>query len=156
MKITRGYLLLKQIPLLVNILKASEKEDLVTDSLAILATLAEKNDGTLEILRFGALHVAVEVMSSSSTTSRLGKEHCVSLLLSLSINGGENVIAHLVKSSSLMESLYSQLSEGTTRASKKASSLIRVLRDFYERRSSNYRTSVKWLELSLKRLKSLM
>ncbi|AES96202.1 putative aminoacyltransferase, E1 ubiquitin-activating enzyme [Medicago truncatula] len=130
------------IPLLVNILKASEKEDLVTDSLAILATLAEKSDGTSEILRFGALHVAVEVMSSSSTTSRLGKEHCVSLLLSLSINGGENVIAHLVKSSSLMESLYSQLSEGTSRASKKASSLIRVLHDFYERRSSNYRTSV--------------
>lgn len=85
------------IPLLVNILKASEKEDLVTDSLAILATLAEKSDGTSEILRFGALHVAVEVMSSSSTTSRFGKEHCVSLLLSLSINGGENVIAHARK-----------------------------------------------------------
>ncbi|KAK2374545.1 U-box domain-containing protein [Trifolium repens] len=130
------------IPLLVNILKTCDKEDLVTDTLAILATLAEKSDGTSEILRFGALHVAVEVMSSSSTTSRLGKEHCVSLLLSLSINGGENVVAHLVKSSSLMESLYSQLSEGTCRASKKASSLIRVLHDFYERRSSNYKASV--------------
>ncbi|CAK8537024.1 unnamed protein product [Lathyrus sativus] len=130
------------IPLLVNILKAHEKEDFVTDSLAILATLAEKSDGTMEILRFGALHVAVEVMSPSSTTSRLGKEHCVSLLLSLSMNGGENVVAHLVKSSSLMESLYSQLSEGTSKASKKASSLIRVLHDFYERGSSNYKTSV--------------
>ncbi|KAL5100539.1 hypothetical protein RYX36_004866 [Vicia faba] len=129
-------------PLLVNILKAHEKEDSVTDSLAILATLAEKSDGTMEILRFGALHVAVEVMSSSSTTSRLGKEHCVSLLLSLSMNGGENVVAHLVKSSSLMESLYSQLSEGTSRGSKKASSLIRVLHDFSERRSSKYTTSV--------------
>lgn len=130
------------IPLLVNILKAHEKEELVTDSLAILATLAEKSDGTMEILRFGALHVAVEVMSFSSTTSRLGKEHCVSLLLSLSMNGGENVVAHLVKSSSLMESLYSQLSEGTSKASKKASSLIRVLQDFYERGPSNYKTSV--------------
>ncbi|XP_004489855.1 U-box domain-containing protein 19 [Cicer arietinum] len=129
------------IPLLVNILKASEKEDIITDSLAILATLAEKSDGTMEILQFGALHVAVEVMSSS-TTSRFGKEHCVSLLLSLSINGGENVVGHLVKRSSLMESLYSQLSEGTSRASKKASALIKVLHDFYERRSSGYKASV--------------
>ncbi|KAK7307215.1 hypothetical protein VNO77_40076 [Canavalia gladiata] len=128
------------IALLVNILKGCRKEDLITDSLAILATLAEKSEGTLEILHHGALHVAVEILSCS--TSRVGKEHCVSLLLSLSINGGVDVVAHLVKSPSLMGSLYSQLSEGTSRASKKASALIRVLHDFYERRSSGFKTSV--------------
>ncbi|XP_061359621.1 U-box domain-containing protein 19-like [Gastrolobium bilobum] len=127
------------IPLLVHILKSCEKEDLVTDTLAILASLAEKSDGTLAILQFGALHVAVEILNSS--TSRVGKEHCVSLLLSLSINGGVDVVAQLVKNPSLMGSLYSQISEGTSRASKKASALIRVLHDFYERRPSGFKTS---------------
>ncbi|XP_027361815.1 U-box domain-containing protein 19-like [Abrus precatorius] len=127
------------IPLLINILKGCEKEELITDSLAILATMAERSEGTLAILHFGALLVAVEILSSS--TSRVGKEHCVSLLLSLSINGGVDVVAHLVKIPSLMGSLYSQLSEGTCRANKRASALIRILHDFYER-SSGFKTSV--------------
>lgn len=133
------------VPLLVNNIlnKASEKEDIVNDSLAILATLAERSDGTLAILHCGgALQVAVEVLSCSSSTSRVGKEHCVSLLLSLAMNGGVDVVAHLVKSPSLMGSLYSQLSEGTSRASKKASALIRVLHDFFERRSSGFKAPV--------------
>ena len=128
------------VPLLVNILRTCENEDLVTDSLAVLATLAEKSDGTTAMLHCGALHVAVETLRSS--TSRVGKEHCVSLLLSLSINGGVDVVAHLAKSPSIMGSLYSQLSEGTSRASKKASTLIRTLHDFCERRSSDFKTSV--------------
>ncbi|TKY69850.1 U-box domain-containing protein 19 [Spatholobus suberectus] len=128
------------VPLLVDILKGCEKEDLITDSLAILATLAERSEGMLAILHCGVLHVAVEILSCS--TSRVGKEHCVALLLSLSLNGGEDVVAHLVKSPSLMGSLYSQLSEGTSRASKKASALIRVLQDFYEGRSPGFKTSV--------------
>lgn len=94
----------------------------------------------LAILHGEALHVAVEILSCS--TSRVGKEHCVALLLSLSLHGGEDVVAYLVKRTSLMGSLYSQLSEGTSRASKKASALIRVLHDFYERRSSGFKASV--------------
>ncbi|KAL2349391.1 hypothetical protein Fmac_003391 [Flemingia macrophylla] len=130
------------VPLLVEILKSCEKEDLITDSLAILAALAEKSsEGVLEILHCGALHVGVEILSCSST-SRVGKEHCVALLLSLALNGGEDVVACLVKSPSLMGSLYSQLSEGTSRASKKASAFIKVLHDFYERRPSGFKTSV--------------
>ncbi|XP_020217904.1 U-box domain-containing protein 19 [Cajanus cajan] len=129
------------VPLLVEILKECEKEDIITDSLAILATLAEKSsEGVSTILHCGAMHVGVEILSCS--TSRLGKEHCVALLLSLAINGGEDVVACLVKNASLMGSLYSQLSEGTSRASKKASALIRVLHDFYERRSSGFKASV--------------
>ncbi|CAJ1931477.1 unnamed protein product [Sphenostylis stenocarpa] len=128
------------VPLLVDILKGSEKEDLITDSLAVLATLAEKSEGMIAILDGEALHVAVQMLSCS--TSRVGREHCVALLLSLSLNGGEDVVAYLVKSPSLMGSLYSQLSEGTPRASKKASALIRVLHDFNERRSSSFKISV--------------
>ncbi|KAK6281611.1 hypothetical protein POUND7_015436 [Theobroma cacao] len=122
------------VPLLLNLLKDSERQDLVTDSLAVLATLAEKVDGTVAILRRGALQLLVGTLNTS--TSRTGKEYCVSLLLALCVNGGLDVVARLVKNPSLLGSLYSQLSEGTSRASKKASALIRILHEFYERSSS--------------------
>ncbi|XP_021292839.1 U-box domain-containing protein 18 [Herrania umbratica] len=122
------------VPLLLNLLKDSERQDLVTDSLAVLATLAEKVDGTVAILRRGALQLLVGILNTS--TSRTGKEYCVSLLVALCVNGGLDVVARLVKNPSLMGSLYSQLSEGTSRASKKASALIRILHGYYERSSS--------------------
>ncbi|XP_022735098.1 LOW QUALITY PROTEIN: U-box domain-containing protein 18 [Durio zibethinus] len=123
------------VPLLLNLLKDSEREDLVTDSLAVLATLAEKVDGTVAILRRGALQLLVEILNTS--ISRTGKEYCVSLLLALCVNGGLDVVACLVKCPSLMGSLYSQISEGTSRASKKASAIIRILHvEFYEKGSS--------------------
>ncbi|KAK7828707.1 U-box domain-containing protein 19 [Quercus suber] len=123
---------------LVNLLKCCDREDIVTDSLAILATLAEKHDGTVAVLRGGALNLnlIVAILDSDSCTSKAGKEYCVSLLLALCLNGGADAIALLVKSPSLMESLYSLLREGTSRASKKASTLIRVLHGFYESRPS--------------------
>ncbi|CAL0312968.1 unnamed protein product [Lupinus luteus] len=131
----------KVVPLLVDILRTCEKEDLVTSSLAILATLAEKSDGTIAILNCGVFDVVVKILISS--TSKVGKEHIVSLLLSLSINGGGDVVAHLVKSPSLMRLLYSELSDGTSRARNKASTLIRILHDFYEKRSSSgFKSSV--------------
>ncbi|OMO78196.1 Armadillo [Corchorus capsularis] len=122
------------VPLLLNLLKDSEREDLITDSVAVLATLAEKVDGTVAILRRGALQMLVGILSSS--TSKTGKEYCVSLLLALCVNGGLDVVARLVKNPSLMGSLYSQLSEGSSRASKKASALIRILHEFSERSSA--------------------
>ncbi|XWS34824.1 hypothetical protein CRYUN_Cryun21dG0070400 [Craigia yunnanensis] len=128
------------VPLLLNLLKDSEREDLVTDSLAVLAILAEKVDGTVANLRRGALQLLVGILNTS--TSRTGKEYCVSLLLALCVNGGLDVVARLVKSPSLMGSLYSQLSEGTSRASKKASAIIRILHQFYEKSSSASETPV--------------
>lgn len=124
------------VPLLLNLLKDSEREDLVTDSLAVLSTLAEKVDGTVAILRRGGvLQLLVGILNTS--TSRTGKEYCVSLLLTLCVNGGLNVVARLVKNyPSLMGSLYSQLSEGTPRASKKASAIIGILHQFHEKTSS--------------------
>ncbi|KAI9168796.1 hypothetical protein LWI28_002076 [Acer negundo] len=124
------------VPLLLDLLATCDRDDLVTDSLAVLATLAEKLGGTIAILRHGALSKVLRILDSS-TTSRAGKEYCVSLLLAMCNNGGANVVALLVKSPSLMGSLYSLLNEGTPRASKKASALIRVQHEFYERSSSS-------------------
>lgn len=122
------------VPLLVNLLTNCDREDLITDSLAILATLAEKSDGTIAILRHGAVDSILKVLNSS--ISRLGKEYCVSLLLALCTNGGTVVVSVLVKNPSLMGSLYSMLTDGTSRAIKKAGALIRVLHEYCERRSS--------------------
>uniref|UniRef100_A0A5B7BX72 RING-type E3 ubiquitin transferase n=1 Tax=Davidia involucrata TaxID=16924 RepID=A0A5B7BX72_DAVIN len=124
------------VPLLVNLLTSFGRDDLITDSLAILATLAEKPEGTMAILRTGALNLIMGVLGSS--TSRAGNEYCVSLLLALCINGGADVVPLLVKNPSLMGPLYSLLSEGTSRASKKASSLIRILHEFHEKSSSGF------------------
>lgn len=121
------------VQLLVEHLKSRDWEDLCVDSLAILSSLAERREGASAILQAGAIDTATEILRVSN--SRLGKEYCVALLLSLCINGGPEVLADLVRSSSLMESLYSLLSEGTSRASKKASSLIRLLQEFSERSS---------------------
>lgn len=128
------------VPLLLNILTSSDRDDLITDSLAVLATLAEKLGGTIAILRQGCSSKIVEILGS--TTSRTAKEYCVSILLALCSNGGANVVAVLVKSPSLMGSLYSVLNEGTPRASKKARALIRVLHEFYERSASDLVASV--------------
>ncbi|XP_021809785.1 U-box domain-containing protein 18 [Prunus avium] len=122
------------VPVLVNILTSFDSEVLVTDALAILSTLAEKPDGSVAISHCKALDAIVRILNSS--IPRAGKEFCVSLLLALCLNGGNDVVVLLVKSPSLMGSLYSQLSEGTSRASRKASALIRLLHEFHERRSS--------------------
>ncbi|CAI9775391.1 unnamed protein product [Fraxinus pennsylvanica] len=123
------------IPLLINLLTSSRREDLITDSLAILATLAEKLDGTMAIISAGTLPVIAEVLSSLNC--RAAKEYCVSLLLALCINDGADVVPLLAKNQSLLVALYSLLTDGTARARKKASSLIRILHTFNEKSSSS-------------------
>ncbi|XP_024989806.1 U-box domain-containing protein 19-like [Cynara cardunculus var. scolymus] len=124
------------VPLLVDLLRSSSQcEDLVIDSLAILATLAEKPDGTMAIMSCGALHVILDVVGS--TTSRASREYCVALLLAMCTNGGADVVRVLVSNSALMGPLYSLLTEGGSRASKKASSLIKILHEFNEKNTSS-------------------
>nr|XP_043612775.1 U-box domain-containing protein 19 [Erigeron canadensis] len=124
------------VPLLVDLLRSSSQcEDLLVDSLAILATLAEKPDGTMSILSCGALHVILDVVGS--TTSKASKEYCVALLLAMCTNGGADVVRVLVSNPSLMGPLYSLLAEGGSRASKKASSLIRIIHEFNEKHASS-------------------
>ncbi|KAG8366148.1 hypothetical protein BUALT_Bualt17G0045800 [Buddleja alternifolia] len=119
------------VPILINVLKSSEKEDIITYSLAILATLAEKFDGAMSIITAGTLPIIVEILSSS--TSRTAKEYCVSALLALCMNDEADVVPILVKNQYLMVALYSLLADGSSRSSKKASSLIRILHAFDEK-----------------------
>ncbi|XP_076883056.1 U-box domain-containing protein 19-like [Bidens hawaiensis] len=135
------------VPLLIDLLRSSHQcEDIVADCLAILATLADNPDGTMAILSCGALHVILDVVGS--TASRESKEYCVALLLAMCTNGGADVVRVLVSNSSLMGPLYSLLTEGGSRASKKASSLIRILHEFNEKNnaSSNTRRPVQFRE----------
>ncbi|XP_022738634.1 U-box domain-containing protein 19-like [Durio zibethinus] len=123
------------VPLLLDILLASsDKHELVTDSLAVLATLAESYDGTLAILQTSSLPIITRILQSS--TSQAGKENCVSILLSLCSNGGDEAIAVLAKDASIMSSLYSLITDGTTYASKKSRSLLKILHKFHETSSS--------------------
>ncbi|XP_015074985.1 U-box domain-containing protein 18 [Solanum pennellii] len=128
------------VPLVVNLLKSFEREDLITDSLAVLSTLSERLDGAMAVLYAGALPTIVNVLSSCN--SRASKEYCVSLLLALCINGGADAVPVLVKNSSLMGPLYSLLAEGNSKASKKASTLIRILHEYNEKTSSGLITPV--------------
>ncbi|KAL0447122.1 UNVERIFIED_CONTAM: U-box domain-containing protein 19 [Sesamum latifolium] len=120
--------------LLVNLLTSSQREDLITDALAVLATLAERLDGTMAIISAGTLPIIIEILGSSE--SRAAKEYCISLLLALCINDGADVVPLLVKNPSLMVSLYTSITNGTSRSSKRASSLIRILHAFNEKSSS--------------------
>ncbi|PIN10090.1 Ubiquitin--protein ligase [Handroanthus impetiginosus] len=125
--------------LLVNLLTSCEREDLISDLLAVLATLAEKLDGAMAIISADTLPIIIDILGSSN--SRTAKEYCVSILLSLCINEGADVVPLLVKNTSLMMFLYSLLADGTSRSSKKASSLIRILHAFNEKSSSGSRAS---------------
>lgn len=128
------------VPALINLLASSEKVNLSADALAVLATLAETIDGSFAILQSSssALPLILNQLrnSSSWSSSRAAKEYCVSILLSLSINGGAEVVAVLAKDSALMPALYSLLTEGTSHASKKARSLMKILHNFAESSSS--------------------
>lgn len=122
------------VNLVVNLLRCSEREDLITDSLAVLATLAEKLDGAVAVISAGTLPIILQILSYSD--SKAAREYCVSLLLALCINDGADVVPLLVKNPSLMASLYSLLADGSSsRSSKKAGSLIRILHAFSEKSS---------------------
>ncbi|OVA03741.1 Armadillo [Macleaya cordata] len=129
------------VKVLVDLLNSdSENSEFISESLAVLAILAEKPEGTFAILRTSsAVHRLVDLLESS-TISPPAKEYCVSVLLSLCTNGGSEVVAILRKSTSLMNSLYSLLTEGTSRAGKKASSILRLLHEFSDPSSSSNRS----------------
>ncbi|KAB2001452.1 hypothetical protein ES319_D12G302900v1 [Gossypium barbadense] len=122
------------IPLLLHIIASSNKDELIVDSLALLATLAECLDGTLAILQASSFPLITRILQS--TTSQAGKEHCVSIFLSCCTNGGDEAVAVLAKDTSVMSSLYSVTTDGTAQASKKARSLIKMLHKFHETSSS--------------------
>ncbi|KAF5933308.1 hypothetical protein HYC85_029479 [Camellia sinensis] len=127
------------IPLLADILASSNKDELISDSLAVLSTLSESVEGSIAILQTPALPRVIGLLRSS--IPRAGKEYCVSILLSLCIKCGIDVVAVLAKDPSLITLLYSLLTDGTFHASKKACSLIKILHKFQETSSSGLTTS---------------
>ncbi|KAL1539360.1 U-box domain-containing protein 18-like [Salvia divinorum] len=122
-------------PHLVNMLRSSENGDLVADSLKVLAALVAKVDGAVAIVSAGILPIIVQILGSSN--SKDAREYSVSLLLSLCSNDMTDVVPILVRNSTLMVSLYSLISDGSPRTSKKAASLIRILHAFNEKSSSS-------------------
>lgn len=136
------------VPALVAILASSDKHELITECLAVLAVLAENVDGAHAIFQASALKLITGVLQSA--TSRAGKEHCASILLSLCVNivGGE-VVGVLANDTSLMPLLYSLITDGTSHAAKKARFLIKVLHDFNETRVSQLKGSSVPREQSL-------
>ncbi|XP_057810975.1 U-box domain-containing protein 19-like [Salvia miltiorrhiza] len=123
------------VPLLANLLRSFENEDLVADSLTVLAALATRVDGAVAIVSAEILPITVQILNSSN--SRSAREYSVSLLLSLCNNDATDVVPILVKNSSLMVSLYSLIADGSPRLSKKAASLIRILHAFNEKSSTS-------------------
>ncbi|MED6124871.1 hypothetical protein PIB30_063029 [Stylosanthes scabra] len=133
---------------LVGVLGSSEKEELVTECLAVLAVLAENAEGANAIWRASALPLVTGMLQTAS--SRVGKEHCASILLSLCVNIGAEVVAVLAKDTSVMPLLYSLVTEGTSHAAKKARFLIKVLQDFSESRALGFKGSSVPQEPSLR------
>lgn len=124
------------VPLLIDILASSEKAELLNDTLAVVSLLAENVEGAFAILNSKPLDLIVGLLQSSTCQTR--KEYCVSALLALCINGGAEVVAVLAADQSLMASLFSLLTEGTSNAGKKARALIKILHSFHETSSSRW------------------
>ncbi|CAJ1975162.1 unnamed protein product [Sphenostylis stenocarpa] len=116
------------VPALVNVVASSDKPEAVTDSLAVLVALAESTDGAYAVFKAEALPLVSGILQSA--TSRAEEEYCVSILLALCVNLGEEAIRALVKEASCMPSLYSLITGGTPHASKKARSLVNIIVDF--------------------------
>lgn len=117
------------IPVLAELLQ-TKREDFVVDSVAVLAKIAERQEGTNAMLRCSVVPHVVEVLRS--TPSRSGRESCVSILLSMCNNGGSKVVSLLEKMPSLMPSLYTLVTEGSPQGGKKARSLLNHIHSFQE------------------------
>ncbi|KAJ8500756.1 hypothetical protein OPV22_011308 [Ensete ventricosum] len=112
------------VPVLVALL-SSEQEGLAGDAVGVLAKTAERHDGATAILESSAIPHLVEFLRSS--TSRSGREKCVSTLLSLCDNGGAKLVRLLGQMPALMPSLYSLVAHGTSQARMKAISLVNCI-----------------------------
>ncbi|KAI3991655.1 hypothetical protein MKX01_038053 [Papaver californicum] len=129
------------VKILVDLLNLENSLDFITETLAVLAILAEKQEGSSVILRTSSALYAIVATLESSSISAPAKEYCVSILLSVCINGGKEVVAVLRKPTSLMCSLYNLLTQGTSRACKKSSSLLKILHEFNDSGSSSNRSA---------------
>ncbi|KAI4326698.1 hypothetical protein MLD38_031985 [Melastoma candidum] len=121
------------VPLLINILACSDRPELLTDTLAVLSALSEYEGGAIAILRTPGLPLITELLRSMETKE--GKEHCISILLSLcgTNTEGKDILRVMARDPTLISSLYSLLTEGTCHAKRKARMLIKLILNFNER-----------------------
>lgn len=120
------------VAVLANLL-SSDREDIVNDSVALLARIAEQPAGATTILASSELVTSV-VDSLGASSSRSGKDHCVSLLASLCRHGGDKVVALMGKMPALMPALYALMADGSPVAGKRARWLINEIHRVYEHR----------------------
>lgn len=118
------------VPVLIDIIGSSDNGELISDSLAVIAALAESSEGSNAILQASALSLLIRTLNSASTSA--GKEYCVSALRSLCSHGGEEVVAALAGDRAVAGTLYSVLTEGSLAAGKKARWLLKILHKFRE------------------------
>ncbi|KAL9227439.1 hypothetical protein vseg_003127 [Gypsophila vaccaria] len=128
------------VPRLLNLISTSQRSDILADSLHILASLAERTEGSIAIMKASALQSILGLVKSS--ISRGGKECCVAILLSLCRNGGPRVVADIAKEPAIMPPLYSVVTDGSCHGSKKARTLISLLQEFYESSASSLASSL--------------
>lgn len=122
------------VPAIVKVLGSSDKGYVVNDCLAVLVALAENVDGARAVLECSGLSLVIGILQSAN--SRAEKEYCVSILVSLCVNVGGEVVSVLAKhASGIMPLLYANLTDGTPQAEKKARKLINVLQEFDEKRT---------------------
>ncbi|KAH6798980.1 hypothetical protein C2S51_035464 [Perilla frutescens var. frutescens] len=130
------------VPVLLGLLECSDRVELKTDTLAVVSTLADSVDGSIQILEASAaLPLILRLLYAIET--RAGKEYCVSILHSLCLNCGADAVSVLAKDASLMTALYSLVTEGTSHAGRKSRSLIKILHSFCEARSSDQKREVR-------------
>ncbi|XP_047316822.1 U-box domain-containing protein 19-like [Impatiens glandulifera] len=119
------------LPILFDLITSSHPDEIKTEALAILSILAETSEGSVTIFEGSCLSRLIDTLNGQ-TTSRSAKEYCVSTIVSLCKNLGNEVIGSISKNSVLMASLYSMLAEGTVNGGKKARTLIKILHKFCE------------------------
>lgn len=123
------------VPLLVKHLKDDdgERPGLTDDTLAVLAVLAGQRPGLAAVSQTPAIPVLVGLLRSGSPK---GKENAVAVLLSLCRHGSGTVLNTVTTVPSLVPSLYILLTTGTTRAKRKATSLLKILQRWEPIRTS--------------------
>lgn len=95
------------------------------EALAVLVVLGSSAEGRTAIADAAAVPLLVDLLRSASPK---GKENAVAILLNLCRYVGHPIIKDIINVYSIWPSLHSLLNNGTLRAKRKASSLLRILR----------------------------
>ncbi|XP_031504548.1 U-box domain-containing protein 17-like [Nymphaea colorata] len=97
---------------------------LAEEAAAVVAMLARQADGIVAVVAApGGISALVWVLRTGSPKA---KEHAVAALLELCRHGGQDALERVARAPLLVRSLHSLLYSGTSRAKRKAASLVRI------------------------------